>query len=362
MRNQPPEIVLRNITKKMEGLTILHPINLSIQKGECIVLLGPSGCGKTTLLRLVSGLEVPDSGDILFRNKSILSLPPHKRNFSMMFQDFALFPHRNVFENIAFGLEMKKMSRSDIAIKVSQMLELVNLEGFEQRHIGSLSGGESQRVALARALAPEPDCIMLDEPLGALDRTLKERLLEDLIYILRKVHTTTIFVTHDQKEAFSAADRICVMSSGRVEQVATSDRLYHHPVSRTVAEFLGLKNIIPCRKTPSGKISTLIGTFMPDDGSGSLFNDMDIQFLLILPNYVTVVSEEIYNSLPGNKITGELFQIIFTGESCNMVIRTATGVLLTFYMPPDSLCHKRGDQIFLSIHTKGLCVFQQERQ
>ncbi len=238
------ELSLQNISSRMGEEVILHSVSLTMERGERLCLLGPSGCGKTTLLRIVAGLDPCHGGEVLFRDKPMKGLAPHKRNFGMMFQDFALFPHRNVFQNIAFGLEMKKQTQREIQRRVAQMLELVGLSDHGDRQITELSGGERQRVALARTLAPSPDLIMLDEPLGALDRLLRERLLADLCTILEKTRMTTILVTHDQQEAFAVAHRICVMSQGRVEQMDVPVRLYNHPRNRTVADFLGFQNIV----------------------------------------------------------------------------------------------------------------------
>ncbi|MBF0234745.1 MAG: ABC transporter ATP-binding protein, partial [Desulfamplus sp.] len=244
------ELVLDHICFKSDSESILKDINISINRGISLSILGPSGCGKTTLLRIIAGLEKPSSGTIFFRGKDLCDLPSHQRNFGMMFQDFALFPHRNVFKNISFGLEMKRMSKKEIASRVSEMLELVNLEQYAKRDIKELSGGERQRVALARTLAPSPHLIMLDEPLGALDRRLRERLLADLSMILNKTAITTIWVTHDHNEAFSVADLVCVMSNGVIQQIGSPEDVYHKPVNITVADFLGFQNIIDLGDIP----------------------------------------------------------------------------------------------------------------
>ncbi|MBF0572199.1 MAG: ABC transporter ATP-binding protein [Desulfamplus sp.] len=266
------ELVIKNLCVKDRELSadaaykgefeyILKDINISINRGDSLSILGPSGCGKTTLLRTIAGLQNPYSGEIFFRQKNMADVPTHKRNFGMMFQDFALFPHKNVFQNISFGLEMKKLSKKEIALRVQEMLELVNLEQYGKRDIRELSGGERQRVALARTLAPSPDLIMLDEPLGALDKQLRERLLDDLRFILNRSISkiaktekiksnlnqievnnaiTTIWVTHDHNEAFAVSDIVCVMSSGKVEQIDSTENLRNRPANRVVADFLGL--------------------------------------------------------------------------------------------------------------------------
>ncbi len=235
------KLILKNISKKYKDENlILEDINLNLSNETKLSVLGPSGSGKTTLLRLIAGLETPDSGDILFNNKSILNKPAHKRNFGMMFQDFALFPHLNVFDNIAFGLQMKGLEKREIKSRVNKMLSLTDLENFQTRSTDELSGGERQRVALARTLAPEPDLLMLDEPLSSLDRVLRKRLLKELTNIITQINIPTIFVTHDQKEAFATGNIIIIMNNGKIEQKATPDELIKHPKNQWIKDFLGL--------------------------------------------------------------------------------------------------------------------------
>ena len=233
------ELVIHNVSKtSASGSYVLNNINLALPRGSRLSVLGPSGCGKTTLLRMIAGLDTPDSGDILFNGASILDLPPHKRNFGMMFQDYALFPHLDVFANIAFGLKMKGMPRREQAPIVAEMLALTNLEGFERRKVDELSGGERQRVALARTLAPDPRLLMLDEPLSALDRVLRKHLLNQLTQIFSQLDITTIFVTHDHKEAFAAGSQIILMNHGEIVQQGSPDNLIHHPLNDWVRSFM----------------------------------------------------------------------------------------------------------------------------
>nr|WP_320016810.1 ABC transporter ATP-binding protein [uncultured Desulfobacter sp.] len=233
------ELIIHNVSKtSTTGSYILNNINLALPRGSRLSVLGPSGCGKTTLLRMIAGLDTPNSGDILFNGVSILNLPPHKRNFGMMFQDYALFPHLNVFANIAFGLKMKGMPRREQVPIVAKMLTLTNLEGFENRTVDELSGGERQRVALARTLAPNPRLLMLDEPLSALDRVLRKHLLNQLTQIFSRLHITTIFVTHDHEEAFAAGSQIILMNEGCIVQQGSPGNLIHHPVNDWVKSFM----------------------------------------------------------------------------------------------------------------------------
>ena len=233
------ELVIHNVSKtSATGSYVLNNINLALPRGSRLSVLGPSGCGKTTLLRMIAGLDTPDSGDILFNGVSILDMPPHKRNFGMMFQDYALFPHLDVFANIAFGLKIKGMPRREQAPVVAKMLALTNLEGFERRKVDELSGGERQRVALARTLAPDPRLLMLDEPLSALDRVLRKHLLNQLTQIFSRLDITTIFVTHDHKEAFAAGSQIILMNQGGIVQQGSPEQLIHHPVNDWVKSFM----------------------------------------------------------------------------------------------------------------------------
>jgi ABC-type sugar transport system ATPase subunit len=222
---------IRQLSKSYPDGWSLAEVSFVVEEGEVLCLLGPSGCGKTTLLRLIAGLETPDDGQILLAGRDVTFIPPHRRSFGLMFQEYALFPHRDVFGNVAFGLRMAGWGRGRVWQRAREVLELVDLGGFEHRDVNQLSGGERQRVALARSLAPRPRLLMLDEPLGALDRTLRERLLEELPAILKRVGVTTITVTHDQEEAFAIADRVVVMRAGRVVQQGTPEEVYRHPAS-----------------------------------------------------------------------------------------------------------------------------------
>jgi thiamine transport system ATP-binding protein len=264
---------LEGIEKSFDDQLVLQNISFSLKKGEIVVLLGPSGCGKTTLLRIIAGLEKADKGRILLKGKNLDSLPVHLRRFGMVFQDYALFPHKNVFQNIEFGLRMQGWSPSKRKHRVTEVMDLVGLAGFGERSVFDLSGGEQQRVALARSLAPSPHLLLLDEPMGSLDRELRERLLGELRQILNRAGNleedysvsiliegsevdeeiletasrqpiTAIYVTHDQEEAFAIADRIILMNEGGIEQQGTPSEVYHEPKNQTVARFLGMENLL----------------------------------------------------------------------------------------------------------------------
>lgn len=246
---------LRNITKQFDGKPVLAGIDLHVPEGEVLALLGPSGSGKSTLLSIVAGLELPDSGHVLWHGVDITHTPPHQRGFGLMFQDYALFPHRDVFGNVAFGLQMAKLPAEDAARRVQAALAMVGLQGFERRDVSSLSGGEQQRVALARALAPQPQLLMLDEPLGSLDRALRTRLLSQLAEILRSQQLTSLYVTHDQEEAYAIADRVAILNAGRLAQIGAPQELYRKPASAFVARFLGMHNVFPAH-IEGGKLLT----------------------------------------------------------------------------------------------------------
>ena len=237
-------LVLDGISISFGVNRVLEDLSLHVQQGEIMCLLGPSGCGKTTLLRVVAGLEHAGAGDVRVDGQSILNVPVHQRGFGLMFQDFALFPHLNVAENIAFGLKMQGTPPNERETRIQDVLEMVGLGDFQQRDVSQLSGGERQRVALARSLAPNPRLLMLDEPLGSIDAALRERLILDLRSIIKQVGLTAIYVTHDQAEAFAVADRIAVMNNGRIEQIDSPQVLYHNPQTIFTARFLGLHNIL----------------------------------------------------------------------------------------------------------------------
>lgn len=237
-------IQFKNIVKDFDGQIVLKGINLDIYENEFVTLLGPSGCGKTTLLRILGGFLQQNEGTILFDGKDISNLPPHKRELNTVFQKYALFPHLNVYDNIAFGLKLKKEPKDIIEQKVMRMLKLVGLEDYGKRSVTEMSGGQQQRVAIARALVNEPKVLLLDEPLGALDMNLRHNMQFEIKRITKELGITTISVTHDQEEAFAMSDKICIMSEGKVQQFGTPEEIYERPANRFVAEFMGTTNIV----------------------------------------------------------------------------------------------------------------------
>lgn len=298
-------IDLRNITVSYGDNVILDKLNLYINEKEFITLLGPSGCGKTTTLRCIAGFVQPDSGEVVFEGKVINDVPPHKRRVNTIFQRYALFPHLNVYENIAFGPELQKKSRSEVRQTVAEMLELVNLKGFEKRSISSLSGGQQQRVAIARALANHPHVLLLDEPLGALDLKLRKDMQKELKAIQKRLGITFIYVTHDQEEALSMSDTVVVMDKGKIQQIGTPEDIYNEPVNAFVADFIGESNIVD---------AVMVRDYVVRFG-GVTFDCLDSGFA---PNeFVEAVvrPEDIQLCDPGHKsaLTGTITDVVFKG-------------------------------------------------
>ena len=253
-----------NMFKSYEGKPLLKDISFQVGAGETVCLLGASGSGKSTLLRIIAGLESADSGQVLFNGVDLANTPPHLRDFGLVFQDYALFPHLNVCDNVAFGLKMRRMNQDEIGWRVANSLEMVSLTGFEKRQVTDLSGGEQQRVALARALAPRPRLLMFDEPLGALDRTLREDLLNELRTILHRTEIPAIYVTHDQEEAFAIADRLLILNDGMIVREGNPADVWSNPGTAFVAKFLGLGNIIEGKRISKSSVETILGTFTVD--------------------------------------------------------------------------------------------------
>ena len=237
-------IELKNIVKTYDnGFTAVDGFNLEVKRGEFVTFLGPSGCGKTTTLRMIAGFEIPTSGEILLDGQDISKLPPNKRPINTVFQRYALFPHLNIFDNIAFGLKLKKLPKAEIVKKVKKVLEMVDLEGFEDRKVATLSGGQQQRIAIARALVNEPEILLLDEPLGALDLKMRKEMQIELKGMHDRLGITFIYVTHDQEEALTMSDKIVVMSEGEIQQIGTPEDIYNEPKNAFVADFIGESNI-----------------------------------------------------------------------------------------------------------------------
>lgn len=235
---------LRNITKEYDGKVVLKGISLNIHEGEFLTILGPSGCGKTTLLRIIAGFEQPNNGQLLFKGKDLIKIPIHKREINTIFQNYALFPHLNVFDNIAYGLKLRKVDREKIKKEVKKALDLVKLSGMEDKDVNDLSGGQKQRVAVARALVLNPKILLLDEPFAALDLKLRQQMQVELKKIQQEIDITFIFITHDQEEAFIMSDRVVVLNQGQIQQIGTPQDIYNEPENKWTAQFVGSSNVI----------------------------------------------------------------------------------------------------------------------
>ena len=282
-------IELKNITKSFDGEVVLDNISLDIYDNEFITLLGPSGCGKTTTLRIIGGFETPDSGDVIFMGEDIKDVPPYKRNVNTVFQRYALFPHLNVFENVAFSLREKKVPKDEIKRKVTEMLTLVALKGFEKRSVTSLSGGQQQRVAIARALVNQPKVLLLDEPLAALDLKLRKDMQVELKNIQKATGITFVFVTHDQEEALSMSDTVVVMSEGRIQQIGTPVDIYNEPTNAFVADFIGESNILDGVMLEDRKVSFAGHVFECVDAGFGKREPVDV---VVRPEDVDIVPED----------------------------------------------------------------------
>ena len=304
-------IELKNISKAYDGQTVLDNISLDIYDNEFITLLGPSGCGKTTTLRMIGGFETPDAGDVLFMGERINDVPPHRRNVNTVFQRYALFPHLNVFENIAFPLREKRVPRDEIEARVDEMLSMVELKGFRNRGVTNLSGGQQQRVAIARALISHPRVLLLDEPLAALDLKLRKDMQQELKRIQKATGITFVFVTHDQEEALSMSDTIVVISDGRIQQIGTSTDIYNEPQNAFVADFIGESNILD---------GVMLGD-LSVSFAGHIFNCLDKGFAPNEPVDVVVRPEDVDIVPVGDgMLTGVVTSVTFMGVHYEVIV------------------------------------------
>ena len=304
-------IELKGISKNFGDTQVLRNVDLYIRKKEFLTLLGPSGCGKTTMLRIIGGFEFPTEGQVLFEGKDITDVPPYRRRVNTVFQKYALFTHMNVFDNIAFGLKLKKMGKQEIARRVGRMLELVNMEGYEKRWADSLSGGQQQRIAIARALVNEPEVLLLDEPLGALDLKLRKKMQHELKRLQKKLGITFIYVTHDQEEALTMSDTIAVMSGGRIHQIGDPKKIYDEPKNAFVADFIGESNILP-GVMPEDDVVEMAGQKFPCVDEG--FDKNEEVDVVVRPEDIMVVGQDV------GMLAGTVESVIFKGVHYEMMI------------------------------------------
>jgi thiamine transport system ATP-binding protein len=310
---------LRAVTLRYGTATALDAIDLSVASGQTLAVMGPSGSGKTSLLRVVAGLEPPDAGTVRWDGNDVTETPPHERGFGLMFQDYALFPHKTVAGNVAFGLRMQGRSNEQTADRVAAALDLVGLTGYDARSVGTLSGGEQQRVALARTLAPAPKLVMLDEPIGSLDRTLRERLLVEMRRIFDQIDAGVLYVTHDRLEAFAVADQVAVMQSGRIVRTGNAYELWNDPRSAFTARFLGLENVFEA-SIDDGMVDTgWVRLPLPRDETGP------VQGIAIAPNRLHLGST--------TGIEGTVAAVRFGGLGYRVTVRIADGPMLVVDSP-----------------------------
>jgi spermidine/putrescine transport system ATP-binding protein len=351
-----PEIQLLDLEKRFREVRAVDGVTLDVQAGEFFSLLGPSGCGKTTTLRMIGGFELPTGGRILLRGADVTHAPPDKRPVNMVFQNYALFPHLDVGDNIAFGLRRRHVAKADIQRRVGEALELVNLTGYEQRKPNQLSGGQQQRVALARALVNEPNVLLLDEPLGALDLKLRRRLQIELKRIQAEVGITFVYVTHDQEEALTMSDRIAVMHAGKVEQLGTPEELYERPATRFVADFIGTTNLLHGDVVGARGSATEIRLDSGEicrvgSGAGSVGSAIDVS---LRPESIRICSTtDDEDASAGSEldrwaIRGEIEQAAYLGATVQYLVRSRGGLALTVLAPRTDARRSVGDPVAVS--------------
>ena len=341
-------IALKNISVEFDGEKVLDDLNLSIRDGEFVTLLGSSGCGKTTTLRLIAGFLEPYSGEVFFDGKSMNGVPPYKREVNTIFQRYALFPHYNVYENIAYGLRVRKVPEKQIREQVTEMLRLVNLQGFEKRNVSRLSGGQQQRVAIARALILKPKVLLLDEPLAALDLKLRKDMQQELKNIQKKLGITFVFVTHDQEEALSMSDTVVVMNEGKVQQIGTPIDIYNEPQNAFVADFIGESNILDGVMKADYKAFFSGRTFTCVDAGFAPNEDVDI---VVRPEDVDIVKPE------DGMLRGVVTSVTFLGVHFEIIVDI--GGFKWMIQTTDE--HKEGEDVGLYIEPDAIHVMKKSK-
>ena len=341
-------IELRHISKVYSdnGFKAVDDFNLEVKRGEFVTFLGPSGCGKTTTLRMIAGFEMPTSGEILLNGEDISQLPANKRPINTVFQRYALFPHMNIYDNIAFGLKLKKLPKEEIRKKVKRVLDIVDLEGFENRKISTLSGGQQQRIAIARALVNEPEILMLDEPLGALDLKMRQEMQIELKHMHDELGITFIYVTHDQEEALTMSDKIVVLSEGRIQQIGTPEDIYNEPQNAFVADFIGESNIFKGIMTGHMKVRFCGGEFigMDDVPEGTLVD------VVVRPEDVIVTKPE------DGIIEGEVVSVIFKGMHYEVTVESGKYEMVI----RTTKCYSVGERIGMKLEPDGIHIMLAE--
>ena len=341
-------IELRHISKVYSdnGFKAVDDFNLEVKRGEFVTFLGPSGCGKTTTLRMIAGFEMPTSGEILLNGEDISRLPANKRPINTVFQRYALFPHMNIYDNIAFGLKLKKLPKEEIRKKVKKVLDMVDLEGFENRKISTLSGGQQQRIAIARALVNEPEILMLDEPLGALDLKMRQEMQLELKHMHDELGITFIYVTHDQEEALTMSDKIVVLSEGRIQQIGTPEDIYNEPQNAFVADFIGESNIFKGIMTGHMKVRFCGGEFMgmDDVAEGTLVD------VVVRPEDVIITKPE------DGVVEGEVVSVIFKGMHYEVTVESGKYEMVI----RTTKCYSVGERIGMKLEPDGIHIMLAE--
>ena len=341
-------IELRHISKVYSdnGFKAVDDFNLEVKRGEFVTFLGPSGCGKTTTLRMIAGFEMPTSGEILLNGEDISQLPANKRPINTVFQRYALFPHMNIYDNIAFGLKLKKLPKEEIRKKVKRVLDIVDLEGFENRKISTLSGGQQQRIAIARALVNEPEILMLDEPLGALDLKMRQEMQLELKHMHDELGITFIYVTHDQEEALTMSDKIVVLSEGRIQQIGTPEDIYNEPQNAFVADFIGESNIFKGIMTGHMKVRFCSGEFigMDDVAEGTLVD------VVVRPEDVIITKPE------DGIVEGEVVSVIFKGMHYEVTVESGKYEMVI----RTTKCYSVGERIGMKLEPDGIHIMLAE--
>jgi spermidine/putrescine transport system ATP-binding protein len=352
------EVRLHGLTKRFEDAVAVDGIDASIESGEFFSLLGPSGCGKTTTLRMIAGFERPTAGQIVLDGVDVAAVPPHERNVHTVFQSYALFPHLDVFGNVAFGLRRRRLAKDEVRRRVQEAIELVELSGFEKRRPRQLSGGQQQRVALARALVLRPAVLLLDEPLGALDAKIRKQLRVELKALQEEVGITFVFVTHDQEEALSMSDRIAVMNAGRIEQIGTPEAVYEQPATVFVADFLGVSNLMDAdavgSESGSGECVVRVGEFTLRAGCGDLRARGQVK-IVARPERVTLLA---HGAGEANCVPGMVERTVYVGANLQVIARLATGATIqaSIANTGESIAYQQGTPVAIHIPADALRV------
>jgi putative spermidine/putrescine transport system ATP-binding protein len=367
MTERQPVVELRQVVKRYGSFTAVQPMDLGVEPGAFVTLLGPSGCGKTTTLRMVAGLAQPSGGDILVKGARVNDVPIHKRNLGIVFQNYALFPHKSVFDNVAFGLKYRKVSKADIAKRVARALELVRLPQMAERYPSQLSGGQQQRIALARAIVVEPDVLLLDEPLSALDANLREEMRVELKKIQHQLGITTIFVTHDQSEALAMSDKVVVMNQGRIEQLGSPQEVYTRPASVFVARFLGNSNLLDGRVLgrADGRLRLAVnglGEVLADPDSAAEAvqpRDGDSLRMVVRAEKLQLVNGEAVGDGAATRFAGRIEAVDYQGQAARYFV-TVGGHSLQAINPIDQRPFAQGDEVSVRVQARDVVLLPPE--